>query len=229
MTEAFVLADRVANFPEAETLVLTDPHVGRDAASELELPLGERADLRERLAAARERFDPATVVVAGDVLHSFGTVPPSVPDTLDALAETVRENGATLRLLAGNHDTMLASLADAPVQATYRLDDRTVVAHGHDVPAVDAERYVVGHDHPAIRIEGDRRPCALDCEDQHGGADVVVLPAFTRLAKGTVVNSLSAGEAMSPLVTNLDRCRPVVATSEKPLRFPPLGEFRSLL
>ncbi|MFB6081876.1 MAG: metallophosphoesterase [Halanaeroarchaeum sp.] len=226
---SYVLADRAVVLPERETLVLADLHLGRDATSEVELPLGERDDLRDRLAALLERFEPETVVLAGDVLHSFETVPERVPATIDALRSTVTDAGATVRVVAGNHDTMLASLVDSPVQGRHRIDDETVVVHGHELPDVDADRYVIGHEHPAIRIEGARHPCALDCSEQVGGASVFVLPSFTRLAKGTVVNRMTAADSMSPLLTDLDACRPIVSTDDGPLRFPPLGEFRDLL
>lgn len=227
--DEFVVDERAVYLPAADVLVVADLHLGRDRTSDVSLPLGERADTGDRLAGLLDRHDPGTVVFAGDVLHSFGTVPDSVPESLADLQDLVAAHDATLRVLAGNHDTMLAALVDAPVLADLRLADGTVVTHGHEIPTTQADRYVVGHEHPAIRIEGARHPCALDCEDQYDGASVLVLPAFTRLASGTVVNGLSADESMSPLVTDLESCRPIVRTADGPLPFPPLGEFRSLL
>ena len=227
--DEFVVADRAVYLSASDALVVADLHLGRDRTSAVSLPLGERVDTGDRLAALLDRYAPATVVFAGDVLHSFGSLPDRVPDALDDLRSLVDAHDATLRVLAGNHDTMLATLVDAPVQAEHRLSDGTVVTHGHELPHTQAQRYVVGHEHPAITIEGVRHPCALDCEHQYDGASVLVLPAFTRLAKGTVVNRLSASESMSPLVTDLDACRPIVRTDDGPLAFPPLGEFRSLL
>lgn len=225
---AYTVADRAAHFDDG-TLVLADLHLGRDSTSELELPLGERADVLDRLDALLDRFSPRRVVLAGDVLHSFGSVPTDVPGTLRRIDGRIRAADATPIVIAGNHDAMLGSLVDAPVRARMRLDDGTLVVHGHDVPPATAERYVIGHEHPSIAIEGERRPCALDCVDQYDGASVLVLPAFTRLAKGTTVNGMAAEAAMSPLLTDVDACRPIVPTAEEALRFPPLGELRSLL
>jgi len=225
----FVIADRAAVLPDADALVLADLHLGRDSTSAVELPMGERADVLDRIATLLDEYEPATVVLAGDVLHSFATVPPDVPATVGGLEGMVHDAGADLRVLAGNHDTMLASLVGGPVEGARRLSDGTVVVHGHDVPALAADRYVVGHEHPAIVIEGARRPCALDCDDQYRGASVLVLPAFSRFAKGTTVNSMDRDGAMSPLVTDVDRCRPIVIAADSAVTFPPLGEFRSLL
>jgi metallophosphoesterase superfamily enzyme len=102
---------------------------------------------------------------------------------------------------------------------------------------------VIGHVHPTIGIEGDRRPCFLRGEGTYRGADLLVLPAFTRLAPGVAVNDMRTGAFDSPLVTDADRLAPVVVdpgggddgvdagegSAGEPLRFPPLGEFRGLL
>jgi metallophosphoesterase superfamily enzyme len=106
-----------------------------------------------------------------------------------------------------------------------------VVCHGHEVPDADADRYVVGHDHPTITIEGQRRPCYLVGSDQLRGATVVMLPSFNTLNAGVEVNQMRAADFQSPLVTDADRLEPVVwdESGRETLRFPVLGEFREML
>ncbi|MFC4449255.1 metallophosphoesterase [Halorussus aquaticus] len=225
--------DRAVYLPDENALVVADLHVGRDAASAVELPLGERADLTERLADLLAAFDPGKVVVAGDLLHAFDRVPEGVADTVAALRETVEATGARLVAVRGNHDSMLDSVLDAEgvsARDEYSVGD-TVVHHGHAEPEAEAARYVVGHDHPAIEIEGKRHPCLLFGPETFRGADVVVLPAFNRLAPGTTVNGMRTRDFQTPVVTDADALRPVVwdDESEETLSFPPLGEFRRLL
>lgn len=237
--------ERAVHFPPADATVVADLHVGRAAASEVELPLGERADLSERLEALLDALDPAELVVAGDVVHRFGGPDRRAQESLRALTDACRAAGARPVLVAGNHDAALDAAWDGEIRDHYRLtpaDDagtdadstafpETVVHHGHELPAAEADRYVVGHDHPVIEVEGRRRPCVLRGTDQRDGAEVVMLPAFTRLAAGTVVNGMRAADFQSPLVTDADALRPLVHDAEaaETLRFPPLGEFRSLL
>ena len=106
-----------------------------------------------------------------------------------------------------------------------------MICHGHEAPETDAERYVVGHDHPTIEIEGQRRPCYLVAADAYEGAEVVMLPAFNRLLAGVRVNEMRAGEFMSPLIQRVDEFEPLVWDEgrEECLSFPPLGEFRGML
>jgi putative SbcD/Mre11-related phosphoesterase len=238
------LRDRAVYLPTEDALVVADVHVGRDAESAVELPLGERADLTERLATLLAEFGPAEVVVAGDLLHAFDGVPEGVRETVDALRETVEAVGAKLVVVRGNHDSMLDVVLDGngmnsealATRHEYRLGE-TVVLHGHAEPetnteyGTEADRYVVGHDHPAIEIEGKRHPCLLYGPGAFRGADVVMLPAFNRLAPGTTVNGMSSRDFQSPLVTDADAFRPMVwdSDSEEVFSFPPLGEFRRML
>jgi putative SbcD/Mre11-related phosphoesterase len=222
-----------------DTLVLADLHVGRGADSGVEVPVGDGTDMVERFEALLARFEPAEAVVAGDLLHSFRTVPRTVRETVDGLAAAARDAGARLVVTPGNHDTMLGSVWDGPTADSYRVGD-TVVCHGHvdpdeSGPAGDTGsgvgRYVVGHDHPTITIEGRRRPCYLAGEGVYRGADVVMLPAFNRLLQGVEVNGMSTSDFMSPLVTDADAFAPVVRdeAGDETLTFPPLGEFRHRL
>jgi len=220
--------DRAAYLPDGCTLVLADLHVGRDATSNVEFSLGERSNLVARLESLLAHFDPETVVFAGDVLHSFSEIPAEVPETFATLKRAVREAGARLVVTPGNHDTMLASLWRGPSESEFRVGD-TVVLHGHEAPKTAAERYVVGHDHPKIVIEGQEHPCYL--RGSYRGSEVLMLPAFTRLAAGMAVNRMRAGDFQSPLVTRADGLRPVVWSEHDDAvhEFPPLGEFRRFL
>jgi putative SbcD/Mre11-related phosphoesterase len=221
-------AERAVYLPEADALVLADFHVGRDAVSNVALPLGERADLTERLAALLDEFAPATVVFAGDVLHVHGSVPDGTRQTVRALETAVTEADAELRVARGNHDSMLDSLG-VDTEAAVELDDGTVVCHGHEEPSTAAERYVVAHEHPTIRVEGKRHPCFLYGPGEHDGADVLALPAFTRLAAGTLVNGLTPGTSLSPLLRSPNDFRPVVVSDGDPLAFPRLADLRGHL
>ncbi|PSQ06440.1 metallophosphoesterase [Halobacteriales archaeon QS_4_69_31] len=224
------------------TLVVADLHFGKGEASTVEFPLGANSDAVERLEAMLADLDPAEVVLAGDVFHSFEYVPAVASEALAALSRAVRDAGARLVVVRGNHDSMLDSVWDGQVHEEYVLStdvgdaadaQRTVVCHGHEEPETAADRYVVGHDHPAIVIEGQKRPCFLDGRGVYRGSDVLVVPAFNRLVEGVSVNGRlgSTRPELSPLVTNVGAFRPVVYDGEadETLRFPPLDQFQRML
>ncbi|WP_408959272.1 metallophosphoesterase [Natrinema sp. 74] len=228
----FAVRDRAVWFPAADTLVLADVHLGKAAASSVEAPIGDGADVVERLRGHLAATDPDTVVVAGDLLHSFSRLPRGVERDLERFVDAVDAAGADLIVTPGNHDTMLEAVFDGETAAEYRLaDGETVVCHGHERPQSAAERYVIGHDHPALSIDGRKRPCVLYGPDADAGATVLVLPAFTRLAAGATVNGMRGRDFQTPLVRTPDGFHPAVRddSSGETLWFPPLGELRRLL
>jgi metallophosphoesterase superfamily enzyme len=227
----FVVADRGVFLPADDALVVSDVHLGRAHASNVEFPLNERQDTLDRLGALLDRFDPETVVFAGDVLHRFDAVPVPVRESLDAVVSAVRDGGAEPVLVRGNHDRQLDRVAGQPVHDAHRLDSGTVVCHGHEEPAETGDRYVVGHDHPVLEVEGKRHPCLLYGPEAYDGKPVLMLPPFTSLAPGVVVNGMRAGDFDSPLVRRAGGFHPVVRDSDagETLRFPPLGELRRVL
>jgi len=215
---------------DERVLVLGDLHVGKGATSGIELPVGDGSDMIDRFDVLLSTVEPDEAVIAGDLLHSFRTIPRTVRDTVAGLAGAASEAGVRVVVIPGNHDTMLESVWEGPIEREYRVGD-TVVCHGHEPPETGADRYVIGHDHPTITIEGRRRPCYLAGDGVYEGADLVVLPAFNRLLAGVEINRMNASEFMSPLVTDADALAPVVRdeAAEETLTFPPLGEFRHRL
>ena len=213
-----------------DTLVVADCHVGRGTGGELEFPVGSGTDMVERFRDLVERHGPEKVVVAGDLLHSFQTVPRTVETAVSGLQSACRDAGARLVVTPGNHDTMLDSVWDGPTEREYRVGE-TILLHGHEAPDGDADRYVVGHDHPTIEIEGQRRPCYLVGEGQYHGSEIIMLPSFNKLNAGVRVNTMSASDFQSPLVTDVDSLAPVVwdERARETKEFPPLGEFRRML
>ncbi|WP_435360568.1 metallophosphoesterase [Haloarchaeobius sp. DFWS5] len=234
MDRRIEFADRAAYFPDADALVLADLHLGRAHTSNVDFPLNEGHETLDRLDALLEQFSPETVVFAGDVLHSFKTVPVPAREALDRLTERV-EREATLVVVRGNHDEQLDRVSDGEVVDSHRLSDGTVVCHGHEAPDIDSDatpgRYVVGHNHPTIEIESRRYPCLLYGPNCYRGGDVVMLPSFTTLAAGVLVNRKRANDFQSPLLARPKQFHPAVRDeeSEETLWFPPLGKLRRML
>jgi putative SbcD/Mre11-related phosphoesterase len=227
---AFTLRDRAVYLPEAATLVCADLHLGKDAASNVELRLGEHEDITDRFAALLDDFAPERVVVAGDLLHSFSSLPRGVLESVQTLERHADRVDAQLVVTPGNHDTRLGAVWKGETADEVTAGD-WIVTHGHRPPESQAAGYVVGHDHPTINIEGRRRPCYLWGEGAYRGADVLLLPSFTKLAAGVEVNRMHAGDFQTPLVRDADLFRPLVWDDDagEVLEFPPLGEFRTLL
>lgn len=213
-----------------DSLVVADLHLGQGATTALDFPVGDGTDTVDRLTALLSWANPAELVIAGDVLHSFSTVPGSVREALGAVTDAAADAGADLVLVEGNHDTMLASVWDGDVHRSHRVGD-TLVCHGHELPEETAARYLIGHEHPILDAAGRRRPCYLVGEAALDGTAVVVLPAFSRLLRGVSINRLEAEGFMSPLVGDPADLAPLVWDDDagEVVPFPVLGAFRERL
>lgn len=213
-----------------DALVLADLHVGKNEASNIQLPVGAETEMVDRLDRLCRDHDPSVIVVAGDLLHSFETIPRRVETTLDGIRAVASDAGVDVVVTPGNHDAMLDVVWSGATTPEYPIGD-TLVCHGHVEPEQAAQRYVIGHDHPTITIEDQRQPCYLVGEGVYRGSDLLVVPSFNRLLAGVSVNEMAASDFMSPLVRDADALAPVVddGTPGDPLRFPPLGRFRHSL
>lgn len=220
----FSFHGRTAYLPGVSALVVADLHAGRGAATNVGLLLDERADLLDRLNAAMAATDPETVLFAGDLCHRFGAPSERTAGTVRALAGAVRAAGARPVAVAGNHDAGLGGVWPGPVHDAYRLVDDTLVCHGHEAVDENAERYVCGHLHPAIEIEGRKRDCFLYDPAGYRGRPTLILPAFSTFAAGLRVERRGAVD--SPLVPDPDAVRVGVVDGDDPLWFPPLSDLR---
>ncbi|MFP9190832.1 metallophosphoesterase [Natronosalvus vescus] len=234
--------ERAVYVPAAETLVVADLHLGRAAASAVDAPIDDGGDVLARLETLLAQTAPTTVVVAGDLLHAFSSVPEGVDWDVTRLERAVADADADLVVTPGNHDSMLETVYAGQTAECYRLaDGETVVCHGHERPVLEGDddpepqpqprRYIVGHDHPALSIGGRKLPCFLYGENVYRGADVLMLPAFTRSAAGATVNNHRVRDFQSPLIRDADAMAPGVRdeSSASVLWFPPLGKSRRLL
>lgn len=225
------LGYRGVYLPSHDTVIIADLHLGRGFAAGVEVPTDAMGNVDERLGNLLSRFDPRNVIFAGDVLDAFGTIPPGVIDHLDALVASIRATGASVQFLEGNHDTMLSSLVEQPIEEYLVLGD-TSVGHGHEELPGDHARYIIGHHHPSLRIDGVKHPAFL-VGTIHDGAQLIVLPAFSDSVRGTVMNVRSLNAIDEPLLVDADvaSLRPVVIDPEadEPLVFPPFENLRRFL
>ncbi len=211
-----------------ETLVIADLHLGRGASGGLQLPVGGGADILERFSSLVETASPSRIVIAGDLLHSFDTVPQTVKRTIEGLRE--RAGSAEIVVTRGNHDAILNRVWEGQLTEEIQIGE-TIVCHGHTEPENQAKRYVIGHDHPTLDIDGQRRPCALVGSTAKEDADVIMLPAFNRILRGVPVNDMGNREFQSPFLSDPGGFRPVVRDqdSRETIRFPQLGEIEAQL
>lgn len=183
----------------SRTLVAADLHLGyvwahRHAGQML--PLSAPDDTIDRLATLVLEYQPAQLVLLGDIVHRAVPVP-ALRAELAALS--TRLSGITLRWIAGNHDRNLHLLRAAGLE-NIRLEPEAAIGphlllHGEEKESSAAARIraripntdgwlIMGHEHPAIHLR-DRIATSVKCPCFLRGPNILILPAFSRWSAGS--------------------------------------------
>jgi uncharacterized protein len=182
--------------PDEQLVAVADLHLGYEASLGRRgayLPGGKAASSRDRLLALLDELQPTRLLLLGDLKHSTRGADANEQAEVRAVLAALTARVEVL-LLRGNHDKGLERIAAVPMADTYEAGGWTF-AHGDKF--IDAERVIVGHEHPAFTVAdgvgaGFRAPCFLV------GTISIVLPAWNRYAAGSDVLRVPPGGFLSP-------------------------------
>lgn len=175
--------------PGTQTLLIADLHLGRGWAQRRrgELwPLTSDSEIT-KLDAVIAELAPRAIVFLGDLVHAPRPAPAERDETETQLRRW--QSCAELTVVRGNHDRAFGFDYAARLGIAFTEEwcaGDCVAIHGDRPPSklpVPGARIVLGHLHPALRIEdsagvGHKLPAFLI------GERVIVLPAFSPLAAG---------------------------------------------
>jgi len=170
-----------------DTLLVADLHLGKSEtfhAAGVPVPAGLHSETLARLGGAIRAAAPRRVLILGDLLHAPAGTTPAL---LASVAAWREEFPLPMQLVVGNHDRRSREATKAwniEVLGERHLEHRTLFTHEPQNPGDEADYAWCGHLHPAVTLHGGRLPTKLACF--HLSPRVGVLPAFARMAAGTV-------------------------------------------
>jgi putative SbcD/Mre11-related phosphoesterase len=153
--------------------VIADVHLGYEWARGSGGDMVPAHSLREtiaRLESLAQLLPIRSLIVAGDLVESAEACPRTLCD-VSSLAKWLGDHEIELLAIEGNHDRGRAT--DLPLEL--HLGGWSI-AHGH-LP-LGPGRWIIGHHHPAVRLEGVTAPCFLVHRR------MVILPTFSANAAG---------------------------------------------
>ena len=169
------------------------------------------------------REEPKRLIINGDLKHSF------IPEwreraELKAFFEEVSPLVDEIVLVRGNHDVGTLWLKELGVEVVDELKlGKWKLVHGHKV--VEGERFIIGHEHPAIRLR-DEVGAVVKVPAFLIGERLIVLPAFSPWAYGNDV----LRETVSPLLRVYpEDVRVLVPLGEELLDFGRLSRLSEVL
>jgi putative SbcD/Mre11-related phosphoesterase len=183
--------DRCLILDEGPTAVVGDLHLGYESALEDEgmfIPRINTQSVREQLNLAIDRYEPARIVLLGDIKHDFRRSSYKAREEVRSIVKLARDAAETV-VVKGNHDNYLQNiLSDLGMEAVdyvdiggYRLE------HGH----IDSGKrpVIIGHEHPSVRIPGEMSGgMKLQCYVVARNEGVIVIHPFSPFASGNDLN-----------------------------------------
>ncbi len=188
-----------------DSAIISDLHLGIEQSMPGYVPRLQIGEIVESVKEIFESYGIERLIVNGDMKHEFSQNMPYEWDDVRYFVESVNEFGE-LRVVRGNHDNYLAAILakyGIELEKSIRLAG-WMVAHGHE--AIEAEKLIIGHEHPSIRIRSGYAsytyPCFLRGKKVESGVEreLIVLPAFSPMVTGSDV--ITTFSYLSPLLNS---------------------------
>ncbi|AEH24852.1 metallophosphoesterase [Pyrococcus yayanosii] len=203
-------------------LIVADIHIGFEEAAAAEGKYIPKLlkEVISQIQAIIERERPRRVIINGDLKHSFVPLKREyveVKTFLENITSLVNE----VIVVKGNHDVGIKWIENigAEVLDAFEIGKWKVV-HGHRLE--EGERFIIGHEHPAIRLR-DEVGAVIKVPTFLIGKDIIVLPAFSPWAYGNDIT----GEIISPILRtkNINELEVHVPLENEILNFGKLGKL----
>ena len=201
--------DRCLILDDGPTAVIGDLHLGYESSLEAEglfLPRINAESIRESLNRLIDVYEPARIVLLGDIKHDFRRSSYSARDEVRNMMRLISDAAETV-VIRGNHDNYLQNiLSNIGLTALDHIDIGGFrLEHGHEDSGV--RPVIIGHEHPSVKIPGElsggmKLQCFVVARDE----GVIVIPPFSPFASG---NDLNQGRdaAMAPALRACDLTR----------------------
>lgn len=197
-------------------LIIADLHLGYEESLAREGAYFPKVfgEVVKSLKALLLKEKPKRLIINGDLKHSFV---PFKRERLElkAFFDEIQPLVNEIVVVRGNHDVGITWVKELGVEIVDMLELRGwTVVHGHQI--VEGERFIIGHEHPAIRLRDEvgavvKVPILLMSED------LIVLPAFTPWAYGNDI----LREIVSPYLRafNISQAKVLVPLEDEILNF----------
>lgn len=201
-----ITSDRCLILDEGPTVVLGDLHLGYERALEQEgmyIPRINTDSIRDALNDILCRYEPARVVLLGDVKHDFKRAGFEEKREVRRIIGLLGEAAETV-VVKGNHDNYIQNIiSDLGILAVDNIDIMGYrLEHGHVDSGV--RPVIIGHEHPSVRIPGSvGGGMKIQCFVHARKDGVIVLPPFSPFSSGNDL-VLDKECVMAPALKNSD-------------------------
>ena len=214
------------------TLVISDIHLGYEEALIHQgylIPRHQYKDILERLNNILNKTKPKTIIINGDLKHQFGSIlNQEYKDSINFLSYLI--NKYKVILIKGNHDKILNIIAEKVNLKTQLFYNKgnIYIFHGDFIPKdlffANSKIIIIGHDHPAISLEKNKRFEKYKCfiKGKYKNKLLIVQPSFNTLTIGT---NILKEKMQNPLIKNIKDFE-IIIIEDKAYKF---GKVKNLI
>ena len=201
------------------------------------VPQFQLREMKRDLSAILKETKARKLIINGDFKHEFGEASRQEWREVKELTRFVAKKVREIILIRGNHDNYLLTIAShlgLKVFDPFYVEGNILFTHGHKKVKYPkgVKTVVIGHEQPALLLKRGfdriKVPCLLYGKMKNG-KNFICLPAFSPLASGVAINSVSKDELLSPILKDeveINELRPIVVEKEiGALKFPKIGEI----
>ncbi len=211
LNKDIVLDDLIIYINSINTLVLGDLHLGYEENLHTEgflIPKSHFSDMKKKITTAIKKYSPESIVLIGDIKHTFHRDPFKVSKNIKELFDYLSVNCKKLYILKGNHEKLLKSnkLNNYDLLESKKIGDY-FFCHGHIFPENmnlnNVKTIIIGHVHPAIKLCDYSRKESYKCflYGKFKKYKLLVLPSLNLITRGMdVIENLPN----SPFITNMN-------------------------
>jgi uncharacterized protein len=231
VSDDLVLVENAVFLPETRTLVISDlqlDHEQQLRALGSNIMYEQAMQMIGLLETLIDQTKAQRLVINGDLKHEFGRITSQERRDILELLENFKEK-VEIIIVRGNHDTLTGVLAEevgVPMTGSWALGGFYAV-HGHELPDEQDTRYkeahtiIIGHVHPAIRLDDGVRNERFKCflVGKYKKKRLVVIPSFSTIVEGSDLlkvasNSPLLGGESSEVYIIADEIRPFGTISQ---------------
>ncbi len=193
---------------KTKTLILSDLHFGYYDTSLTGVRIADNSI--EKIQDIIQELKPKELILNGDILHHFGRISGLAKKILRELKELLHKKEISLKLIRGNHDTLLKFYLDELEIKNNEVDryiirDKNLICHGDKIIKTKEayERIIIGHEHPHLKLKEEVRSEDFKCYlfSKHKNKDLIVMPAFSPYSAG---NSVLSRDFLSPYLKEIE-------------------------
>ena len=210
LTANIKIVDLSLYLKKEKILIISDIHLGYEESLIHQgylIPRHQYKDTIERLNNILRKTRPKTVIINGDLKHQFGSILSKEYNDSIRLLESLKKNYKVI-LIKGNHDKILDIISERvslKTQLFYNAGN-TYIFHGDFMPKdlffKASKTIIIGHNHPAITIEKNKRLEKYKCflKGKYKSKSLIIMPSFNTMTTGA---DIIKEKLQTPLINSI--------------------------